>query len=181
MIAKIISGGQTGADQAGWRAAKRCGLPTGGYMPIEFRTEAGNMPKFEELYGATELTTSSYQLRTQVNVRESDLTLWFGRLDSRGFTSTSAACKFLFRPMVSFPATAINPAKRKAYFLLALKKVRELSEQEQREIVINVAGNRESGSPSNESLGWPGIGAWTEGFLVVFFGSLGFPEKQVGR
>lgn len=37
----IISGGQTGADQAGWRAARRCGLATGGRMPREFETEDG--------------------------------------------------------------------------------------------------------------------------------------------
>ena len=30
MISRVISGGQTGADQAGWRAAKRCGIATGG-------------------------------------------------------------------------------------------------------------------------------------------------------
>ena len=28
MSIKVISGGQTGADQAGWRAAKRFGLDT---------------------------------------------------------------------------------------------------------------------------------------------------------
>jgi hypothetical protein len=27
MLVKVISGGQTGADQAGWRAVKACDIP----------------------------------------------------------------------------------------------------------------------------------------------------------
>ena len=37
MLEKIVSGGQTGADQGGWRAAVACGLATGGWMPEGFR------------------------------------------------------------------------------------------------------------------------------------------------
>jgi hypothetical protein len=33
MLERVISGGQTGADQAGLAAAKRLGVPTGGFMP----------------------------------------------------------------------------------------------------------------------------------------------------
>jgi Circularly permutated YpsA SLOG family len=33
MLEKIISGGQTGADQAAWRVAKAYGVTTGGWMP----------------------------------------------------------------------------------------------------------------------------------------------------
>jgi hypothetical protein len=35
MIGKVISGGQTGVDQAALRAAKACGIPTGGWAPID--------------------------------------------------------------------------------------------------------------------------------------------------
>jgi hypothetical protein len=38
MIERVISGGQTGADQAGWRAARAAGIPTGGFMPKGFLT-----------------------------------------------------------------------------------------------------------------------------------------------
>jgi Circularly permutated YpsA SLOG family len=41
MITLVISGGQTGADQAGWRAAQACDIPTGGWMPLHFMTENG--------------------------------------------------------------------------------------------------------------------------------------------
>jgi Circularly permutated YpsA SLOG family len=38
LLKKIISGGQTGADQAGLRTAKRLGIETGGWMPQGWRT-----------------------------------------------------------------------------------------------------------------------------------------------
>ena len=41
MITLVVSGGQTGADQAGWRAAEACDIPTGGWMPKGFLTEEG--------------------------------------------------------------------------------------------------------------------------------------------
>ena len=46
MIERVISGGQTGADQAGLAVAKRLGIPTGGCMPKGWLTEAGPRPDF---------------------------------------------------------------------------------------------------------------------------------------
>jgi len=39
---KVISGGQTGADQAGLVAAARFAIPTGGWMPHGFETAEGS-------------------------------------------------------------------------------------------------------------------------------------------
>jgi hypothetical protein len=44
MIERVISGGQTGADQGGLRAAQACGIPTGGWAPRGWLTEAGPAP-----------------------------------------------------------------------------------------------------------------------------------------
>lgn len=41
MIERVISGGQTGADQAALRAARACGIPTGGWAPRGWLTEDG--------------------------------------------------------------------------------------------------------------------------------------------
>ena len=49
MIGKIISGGQTGVDQAALRAAKACGIPTGGWAPKGWRTEDGPAPWLADL------------------------------------------------------------------------------------------------------------------------------------
>jgi hypothetical protein len=82
MLDRIVSGGQTGADQAGWRAAKAAGIPTGGWMPLGFLTEDGPRPEFAGLYGAEECPTADYPARTRRNVIDSSATIWFGTLDS---------------------------------------------------------------------------------------------------
>ena len=45
MLEPVISGGQTGADQAGLRAAQACGIPTGDQAPRGWLTEAGPAPR----------------------------------------------------------------------------------------------------------------------------------------
>jgi Circularly permutated YpsA SLOG family len=55
VLDRVVSGGQTGADQAGWRAARASAIDTGGWMPENFLTEAGPRPDFFEMFGAVEL------------------------------------------------------------------------------------------------------------------------------
>ena len=69
MLEKIISGGQSGADQAGWRVARAFGIPTGGAMPLGFLTEEGSRPEFAELYGAGRCCTKAVEdLRSRKGV-----------------------------------------------------------------------------------------------------------------
>jgi hypothetical protein len=151
MLDRVISGGQTGADQAGWRAAQACGLETGGWMPKGFLTETGPRPEFTELYGAVEMATADYPARTRANVEASDGTLWLGSIESRDFRSThdaaltrSRTCPFL----IAYQGVT-KPSAVAAWILS--KQVR----------VLNVAGNRESVNP--------GIGARAERFLAEVF------------
>lgn len=78
MLEWVITGGQTGVDQAGWRAAKAAGFATGGFMPMGFRTEGqiesdGSVgpdeahPEFADLYGARDLESLEYRVRTRAN------------------------------------------------------------------------------------------------------------------
>lgn len=82
-IEKIISGGQTGADQGGLLAAKELGIKTGGYIVRAYMTENGPAPWLAE-YGLIELPDYNYPARTRKNVQESDATALFGRLTERG-------------------------------------------------------------------------------------------------
>jgi hypothetical protein len=84
MIQLVISGGQTGADLAGWKAARSANIPTGGWMPKGFLAEDGPRPEFAELYGAKEHHSREYPPRTRQNVNESGVVLWFGDSKSRG-------------------------------------------------------------------------------------------------
>jgi Circularly permutated YpsA SLOG family len=92
MLERVISGGQTGADQAGWRAA---GIPTGGWMPLGFLTEDGPRPEFAELYGAVETSSAAYPPRNRMNAQAGDGTLWLGDVGSLGARTTLAACRAL--------------------------------------------------------------------------------------
>ena len=80
-VEKIISGGQTGADQAALDAAIELGIPHGGSIPLGRKTESGRLP---DRYQLRELETSSYPKRTEQNVIDSDGTLimFHGALDS---------------------------------------------------------------------------------------------------
>ena len=72
MITKIISGGQTGADQAVLDVAIELGIPHGGWIPKGRKTERGPLPA---KYQLQEMSTAEYPKRTERNVQDSDGTL----------------------------------------------------------------------------------------------------------
>ena len=138
MIERIISGGQTGADQAGLAVAKRIGISTGGYMPKGWRTEAGTRPDLGATYGLEEAETGAYSDRTERNVLASDGTVVFGDARSRGSMLTARLCQRRGKPclMVSLRSDPVEAASRLCVWI-AEHDVRTL----------NVAGNRASQAP----------------------------------
>ena len=146
MLKQIVSGGQTGADQAGWRAAAAFGISTGGWMPKGFLTEGGPRPEFARQYGAVEMPTESCTARTEQNVRDSDATIWFGETTTSGAQATVEACHRHCKPiMLVYPAASFEPAHVVAW--IVANRIR----------VLNVAGNRERDEP--------GIGRRVECFV----------------
>jgi hypothetical protein len=71
---KIISGGQTGADRAGLDVAIARGLPHGGWRPKGQKAGNGPLPGRFRL---TETRNTSYLIRAEHNVAESDATVIF--------------------------------------------------------------------------------------------------------
>lgn len=67
MPIKVISGGQTGVDQAALRAARAAGLPTGGWACKGWVTEAGPAPWLAD-FGLVECPWPGYPARTRWNV-----------------------------------------------------------------------------------------------------------------
>lgn len=105
---RIISGGQTGADQGALVAAKQLGIDTGGWMPRGFLTEAGPCPALADVYGLKEMPSADYPKRTRQNVKDSDGTVWIGdREDSRGFLCTEKWCDHYERPFLKRPVGAM--------------------------------------------------------------------------
>lgn len=88
---KIISGGQTGADRAALDAASELRFKTGGFAPKNFLTENGS-DYFLQEFGLID-SGKGYVERTELNVLNSDITIWFGNNDTPGFLATKRACK----------------------------------------------------------------------------------------
>lgn len=145
----VFSGGQTGVDQAAWRAARRCGLETGGMMPRGFKTEEGGRGEFARLYGAVESPSGHYPGRTMANVVASDLTLWYGPVGSKGFHLTRRTAWDLNKPF--WVAEEHGGPADLARDIRLFGRCR----------ILNVAGSRESLQP--------GIGAEAEEYLFDLF------------
>jgi len=107
MIEKIISGGQTGADQAALDAAIKLGIPHGGYIPKGRLTEDGTLP---DKYDLIEMPTASYPERTKKNIRESDgtLILSHGRLTGGSEYTEKWAIKY-GKPTIHVDLFSIAP------------------------------------------------------------------------
>jgi len=133
MIEKIISGGQTGADQGGLFAGLILGITTGGTAPPNFMTDTGPKKEFLISFGLIEGVPdpSTYPKRTWENVKNSDGTALFGNLYSPGTRLTMRYCKTLLKPYIKNPLPS---------------ELREFINQYSI-IVLNIAGNRERTNP----------------------------------
>ena len=106
MIEKIISGGQTGADQAALDAAIKLSIPHGGWIPKGRLTEAGPL---SDRYNLIEMPTESYPDRTKKNIRESDgtLILSHGRLTGGSEYTKKWALKY-DKPMLHTDLSSVT-------------------------------------------------------------------------
>ena len=148
-VRKIISGGQTGADQGGLVAGRKLGLETGGTAPRGYRTATGGDPRLAKL-GLVEHASDKYPPRTKCNVRDSDGTLIIGRHSSPGSKLTARLCKDLGKPcfLQNWVTGQDVPDTTEFKAWLLLNNIQ----------ILNVAGNGENGNP--------GIGRVTIAFLM---------------
>lgn len=145
MIRKIISGGQTGADLGGLKAAKKLGITTGGMAPKGFKTELGSNPGLASIYGLTAAHTEDYSYRTAANVRASHTTIVFAtKANSPGTKLTVKTCEAARK---SF--TVINPFDNNAAQMLTTF-LAEINARYGGNLIVNIAGNRESKSKGIE-------------------------------
>lgn len=133
MLKKIISGGQTGADQAGLLAGRSLDLETGGTAPHGWKTEDGSQESLLKELGLHEgpVDPSIYKMRTRFNVQHADGTVIFGVSTSAGSKLTIRYCNQLSKPYI------VNPSSTELWKFAVDHKVETL----------NVAGNRESKNP----------------------------------
>ena len=118
--------------------ARRLGIPTGGFVPKGFLTEAGPRPDLAADYGLEETGTTAYPGRTQRNVRLADGTVVFGDARSPGSMLTIRLCRRDGRPCLTIPPDAApDQAARQLRAWL----------NEHRIATLNLAGNRASQAP----------------------------------
>lgn len=137
-IHTVISGGQEGADLGGLDAGRSIGVITGGTAPKGWRVctyegDDGFNPRLAE-YGLVEATSPAYPVRTKFNVAQSDGTLLFGYMGSRGSLLTLKTCDELGKPYLDNPSIAEFYSWAKEHSIG----------------VLNVAGNR--ASPTNPEI-----------------------------
>ncbi len=154
MLKKIISGGQTGVDQAALRVARELGFEIGGWCPPNRACENGTIPDdfpliptpCEHSPNAPHIPRS---LRTEWNVRDSDATLVL--LPHSLYHDTGTAWTITCAQHSAKPLLVIDPffkdAPAKIYDWLASLSPR----------ILNVAG------PSERTC--PGISHATEDIL----------------
>lgn len=139
-------------------------------MPPDFMTEAGPRMQFKVDFDAREIERDevdvypaggiiwgdAYRTRTRFNVRDSDVTLWFGNPSSRGGKATSLACAGAKRHFVHV-GEDWTPEQLVFHF-----------EMHPEWRIVNVAGNRESSNP--------GIGERVEAYLTEVFRLMSDPR-----
>ena len=145
MVTRVISGGQTGADQGALAAATVLDIETSGHAPKGWLTEAGPQQVLLQGLGLTECPfgrtpSEAYRMRAAENVRDSDGTLLIGDMSSPGCRLTRAACEAHRKPHL---VVAVPNAARWKTDATIISTVRQWLE-DNKIAVLNVAGNRES-------------------------------------
>lgn len=138
MIKKIISGGQTDADQGALDAAIKLGFPYGGWIPKDRKTEDGPL---SETYNLYEMSTSRYSKRIEKNVLDSDGTviITHGKLTD-GSKLTQKLAEKHFRPCLHIDLNETPPfiAASMVNSWIILHEIK----------ILNVAGPRASKDPA---------------------------------
>jgi hypothetical protein len=125
---KVISGGQTGVDRIALEVSYRLNIDTGGYVPKGFLTETGRDYSLKK-YSVIESGSSKYPVRTELNVKHSDGTIYYSKdLNSKGYKLTKKFCDKLGKPFI------LNPSVDEFNMFVEINDIK----------VLNIAGNRKS-------------------------------------
>ena len=142
-LTKVISGGQTGVDQAALRAARDCGLEIGGWCPPGRECEAGVIPlEYPLKETPSDRSVDSPDVprsqRTEWNVRDSDGTLVISTGDATtGGVEWTVECATQYERPLLICDLDDRSAKEQIERWVVRNQIR----------ILNVAGPSESAAP----------------------------------
>ena len=134
MVNKIISGGQTGVDQAALDVAMKLGIPHGGWIPKGRLTENGPL---EDKYQLQEMDSTNYNKRTEQTVIDSDGTLIIS------YGTLTGGSEFTREMAIQHNRPWLNVDLNKSIAFHAAQEIRSWI-KEHKIGVLNVAGPRAS-------------------------------------
>jgi len=140
---KIISGGQSGVDRAALDFALKFNISCGGWCPKGRKAEDGRIDK---KYPLTETTDDNYNIRTKLNIGESDGTLiFFKKMHDKGTLLTIKFAEEFNKPVLE--VNLLDNQKQNLQIVNAWLRDHNFK-------ILNIAGPRESNSPGiyNDSL-----------------------------
>jgi putative molybdenum carrier protein len=151
VLAKIVSGGQTGVDRGALDFALDAGIPCGGWCPAGRKAEDGRIPR---RYPLKPTPTAEHSERTERNVLDSDATLVLTRGEPAGGTALTIRLARRHRKpcLVIDMDHHVNPTLIGEW--CRAQNVR----------ILNIAGPRESNAP--------GISAEAKALLHKTFGGM---------
>ena len=167
MLEHVITGGNSGVEQAAWRVAKRWGYKTSGMMRKEFMTDCGPMPQFAELYGAKESRSSDFTSSIQSNAQASNVVLWLGPTGGpihsivyRACSHTNPGCTERIQHSLSRRIITVEDmeSRMRKYEAIGMIPIRDLLMTTKK---VFITGPMESQEP--------GIGEMAERFLDTVF------------
>ncbi len=137
---KILSGGQTGIDRAALDVALESGIPIGGHLPRGRKDENGDVLS-DKYTGMQETDSDDVNVRTELNVQNSDATLIF----SHGLLFGGSEYTERMARQHGKPCLHVDLEKHDAHQAVLLVKT-WLSDTQPG--VLNVAGPRASDDPA---------------------------------
>jgi hypothetical protein len=137
---KVISGGQMGVDRTALDVALKLGIPIGGYLPRGREDENGDVLPADKYANMQETDTDDVNVRTELNVQNSDATLIF----SHGLLFGGSEFTERMARKYGKPSLHVDFDKHDANQAVLLVKAWLSSTQPR---VLNVAGPRASDDP----------------------------------